>query len=221
MSASVSTKQAIASVIGVAAAIVTLAGCGLPGLDSDSAPKTSSPSPSFVEKAPVPSAKPLGPDARVPDRPKVDWNNPSEVAQAWAVVAYGYDTKYDSSPHDAVLRAAPYYTKNKAAQEREYHPAAGSGEQWNTWAKHNAWTKAKATLEVDGDSPPDKPKEAHRQLTIVGIAHGRDGWKSKGPRLQAFVKLVRSGEGEPWRISEVNAISEAAVPSAPPSESPD
>ncbi|MFI0817282.1 hypothetical protein ACH4TX_12355 [Streptomyces sp. NPDC021098] len=220
MSAPVTTRHIVASTVAGAVAAVLLSGCGLPGLDSGSEPEASPSKATFVPKAPVPSGKSLGPDAHVPDPPRPDGKDATEVAKAWAVVAYGYDTKYDTSPHDAVLRASPYFTKKKAAEEREYSPAAGSGEQWNNWAAHKAWTKATVTLQVDGDSPPDKKTVVWRQLAIVGTAYGRDGWKGKGARVQAFVKLVRSDGAEPWRISMVNAIPEAAVPSAVPSASP-
>ncbi|MER7399675.1 hypothetical protein ABT381_29665 [Streptomyces sp. NPDC000151] len=202
----------------VAASLCVLAGCGLPGLDRPE-PKAKPTQPSFAEKAPLPSAKPLGPDAHVPEEPKPDRRDATAVAKAWALVAYSYDTKYDMSPHDAILRAVPYLTGKKAKEERGYHPAAGAGNEWNTWAKHKAWTKVKLHLEVDGDAPADTSTKAHRQISVSGTATGRDEWRGVGPRVQAFVTLVRSDAKGDWQVSRVDAVPAAAVPSAPPSSS--
>ncbi|MEU7486826.1 hypothetical protein [Streptomyces sp. NPDC042319] len=200
----------------VAVSLTALAGCGLPGLERPEQ-KVKPTEPSFAEKAPLPSAKPLGPDAKVPEAPKPDRSDATAVAEAWALVAYSYDTKYDMSPHDAILRAIPYLTSKKAKDERSYHPAAGAGNEWNTWAKHKAWTKVKLHLEVDGDAPADTPTKAHRQISVAGTATGRDGWKGVGPRVQAFVTLVRTNKKADWQVSRVDAVPAAIVPSAPPS----
>ncbi|MFI9028573.1 hypothetical protein [Streptomyces sp. NPDC053560] len=202
--------------VAVAASLAGLTGCGLPGLESpDEKPKATQPS--FAEKAPLPSASPLGPDAHVPEAPDPDRHDATAVAKAWALMAYSYDTKYDVSPHDAILRTTPYLTSKKAKDERSYHPAAGAGNEWNTWAKHKAWTKVKLHLEVDGDAPADTPTKAHRQISVAGTATGRDGWKGVGPRVQAFVTLVRTSAKDDWQVSRVDAVPAAVVPSAPPS----
>ncbi|WP_346098647.1 hypothetical protein [Streptomyces olivaceiscleroticus] len=200
----------------VAVSLAGLAGCGLPGLERPEQ-KVKPTQPTFAEKAPLPSASPLGPDAHVPEPPVPNRHDATAVAKAWALVAYSYDTKYDVSPHDAILRAVPYLTSKKAKDERSYRPAAGAGNEWNTWAKHKAWTTVKLHLEVDGDAPADTPTKAHRQISVSGTATGRDDWKGVGPRVQAFVTLVRTNTKGDWQVSRVDAVPAAVVPSAPPS----
>jgi hypothetical protein len=205
-----------------AAVVVALAGCSLPGPGSvgpdDERPSSA---PSFVPKAPVPGGKSLDSRAKVPSPPAVDARDATAVAKAWATTAYSYDTAYDAGPHDAVLRATRYVTGKLADAEREYRPAAGSGDRWNTWAQHRAWTRVKTSLETDGDAPTDTTTTAWRQLAVDGSAQGRDGWSGPGTQLQAFIKLVRDGKGMSWRIAEVNAVEAATVPSAQPSASSD
>jgi hypothetical protein len=202
----------LATVTGVA----VLAACGLEDHRESTGRGAPSAEPSVAPKAPLPSGKPLGPDAHVPTPSGVDDTDATSVAEAWVEVAYGYDTKYDSSPHDAVLRSARWFTADKAAAERSYRPASGAGEQWNSWAAHQAWTTVDLELDDDGDAPSDTATEAHRALFVDGTAYGRDGWTGTGPQATVYVKLVRSGKGEPWRVDEVRTV-EAAVSAPEPS----
>ncbi|WP_218963933.1 hypothetical protein [Streptomyces sp. HG99] len=150
----------------------------------------------------------------MPSPSGVDGADATEVAEAWAEVAYGHDTKYDSGPHDAMLRSARWFTAKKAAAERSYRPASGAGEEWNTWADHKAWTTVGVTSDDDGDGPVDTDVLAYRALFVEGTAHGRDGWTGTGPRANVFLKLTRAGRGQPWRVADVTAV-EAAVPPSP------
>ncbi|MEU1200690.1 hypothetical protein ABZ446_31350 [Streptomyces sp. NPDC005813] len=207
---------AVVSVTG----LVALTGCGLQDHRDVVGAPGASPSavPSVAPKAPLPSGKPLGADARVPSPSGVDGTDATDVSEAWAEVAYGYDTKYDSGPHDAVLRSARWFTAKKAAAERSYRPASGAGDVWNTWAGHKAWTTVEVTSDDDGDGPRDTAVLAYRALYVDGTAHGRDGWTGTGPRANVFLKLTRAGHGQPWHVDEVNAV-EAAVPPPPESSS--
>lgn len=167
------------------------------------------------------AGEPLGPDAHVPSPGGVDDTDATAVAEAWAEVAYGYDTKYDSGPHDsgphdAVLRSARWFTAGKAKTERSYHPASGAGEQWNSWAAHKAWTTVEVEPDDDGDAPSDTTRDAFHALFVDGEAYGRDGWTGTGPQATVYVKPVRSGKGEPWRVDEVRTV-EAAVQAPTPS----
>lgn len=210
-------RRALAGLLASATALVLLAGCGLPD-QRQSAPgqggASASAEPSFVPKAPVPSGKPLGPDAHVPDPGAVDDSDPTAVSEAWAETTYSYDTKYDTSPHDAVLRAARWTSKRKADAERSYQSVSGPGYEWNVWAKHRAWTTVKVSIEEEDDSPEDTEKLAYRSLVVEGEAHGRDGWTGHGPRLTAHTKLVRSTAGEPWRVDDVIVVEAVAPPTA-------
>jgi hypothetical protein len=67
--------------------------------------------------------------------------------------------------------------------------------------------------ELEDDAPKDSEQVAYRSLVIEGTAHGRDGWTGTGPRLNAYVKLVRSAVGEPWRVDDVTVVEAAAPPS--------
>lgn len=216
-------SRAVAGLLASATGLVLLAGCGLPDHRQNStgqAGASASAEPSFTPKAPVPSAKPLGPDAHVPDPGAVDDDDPTEVSTAWAEMTYGYDTKYDTSPHDAVLRSLPWCSKRKATAERSYQSASGPGADWNTWARHRAWTTVTVSIELEDDSPQDTEKVAHRSLVVEGEAHGRDGWTGHGPRLTAYTKLVRSTADEPWRVDDVIVVEAVAPPSSEAPSSP-
>ncbi|MER5495505.1 hypothetical protein [Streptomyces sp. NPDC002490] len=191
-------------------ALVLLAGCGLPDRREDREGSTPAPA-SVAPKAPVPPGRPLGPGARVPRLTGVDERDPGEVATAWARTAYGHDTAYDTSPQDAQVRAARWLTGRRAAAEREHRPASGPGTRWDEWARHRAWTTVEVTDELVDHAPADSGTTAHRWLVVNGTAHGRDEWKGPGPRLHAYVKLVRSSAGTPWRVDDV-AVVEAVTP---------
>ncbi|ULR52763.1 hypothetical protein [Streptomyces deccanensis] len=148
----------------------------------------------------------------------MDDKDPTAVSQAWAELAYSYDTKYDASPHDALLRATRWCTKRRAAIERSYRGASGPGNDWNVWARHQAWTTVTVSVELEDDAPKDGAKVAYRNLVVEGEAQGRDGWNGRGPRLNAYLKLVRSAAGDAWRVNDVNVI-EAVDPPSPKSPS--
>ncbi|MET8857627.1 hypothetical protein [Streptomyces sp. NPDC004579] len=203
------------------AGILALTGCGLRDHREDVGVSGSSPSsvPSVAPKASLPPGRPLGTDAHVPSPSGVDGTDATEVSEAWAEVAYGYDTKYDYGPHDAILRSARWFTPAKAAAERSYHPASGAGAEWNTWAGHRAWTTVKVTPDDDADGPADTAVLAYRALYVEGTARGRDGWTGTGPRANVYLKLTRAGGGRPWRVAEVTTVEAADPPPLPsPSE---
>ncbi|GGV18324.1 hypothetical protein GCM10010260_67650 [Streptomyces filipinensis] len=209
-------QRSVAGLLTAVSGFALLSACGLPDHRVDDAKHgaTASAGPSFVPKAPVPSGKALGPDAHVAHPGNVNGTDASVVAKAWAELAYSYDTKYDTSPHDAVLRASRWFTERKAADERQYQPASGPGVEWNTWAKHHAWTTVTVSSELEDDAPRDSKTVAYRSLVVRGTAHGRDGWTGTGPRLNAYVKLVRSVAGAPWRVDDVMVVVAATPPSA-------
>ena len=211
-----SIGTAAVSVLASVAGLVALTGCGLQDQRDAVGAGGSSPSavPSVAPKAPVPSGKPLGTDAHVPKPTGVDETDASALVKAWAEVAYGYDTKYDTSPQDAMVRSARWFTPTKAAAERSYKYGSGPGDAWNTWAEHKAWTTPDVHHDDDIDDPRDTREKAFRTLYIEGTAQGRDGWTGTGPQLTAFIKLVRSGPGKPWRINEITAVEAAIPPSA-------
>ncbi|WP_308114275.1 hypothetical protein [Streptomyces brasiliscabiei] len=203
-------RRAAAVALATATGVAVLAACGLEDHRDTAGGSTATSEPPFTPKAPLPSGRPLGPDAHVPSPTGVDDEDATAVAEAWTEVAYGHDTKYDTGPHDAVLRSARWFTAAKAKAERSYRPAGGAGDQWNSWAAHKAWTTVEVEPDDDGDTPPDSSRDAYRALFVDGTAHGRDGWTGTGPQATVYVKLVRSGKGEPWRVDEVRTV-EAAV----------
>ncbi|MFD6554958.1 hypothetical protein [Streptomyces sp. NPDC058398] len=209
---------AVVSVAGVLA----LTGCGLRDHRDDVGVPGSSPSvvPSVAPKASLPPGRPLGTDAHVPSPSGVDGTDATAVSEAWAEVAYGYDTKYDYGPHDAMLRSARWFTASKAAAERSYHSASGAGAQWNTWAGHRAWITVDVTADDDADGPADTAVLAYRALFVEGTAHGRDGWTSAGPRANVYLKLTRAGGGRPWHVAEVTTVEAADPPPLPSASEP-
>ncbi|MDX3673238.1 hypothetical protein [Streptomyces europaeiscabiei] len=202
---------ALATVTGVA----VLAACGLEDHRETAGGTTASSEPPFTPKAPLPSGKRLGPDAHVPSPTGVDDTDATAVAEAWVEVAYGHDTKYDTGPHDAVLRSVRWFTAAKAKAERSYRPASGAGDQWNSWAAHEAWTTVEVEPDDDGDAPSDSSRDAYRALFVDGTAHGRDGWTGTGPQATVYVKLARSGKDEPWRVDEVRTVEAEVSPPDP------
>ncbi|MEV5988666.1 hypothetical protein AB0L85_27270 [Streptomyces sp. NPDC052051] len=215
-------RRSVIGVLAVVTGLALLSGCGLPDQRKNDAEQGAQASnePSFTPKAPVPRGKPLGTDAHVPTPGVVDDNDATAVAKAWAEAVYSYDTKYDTGPHDAVLRAARFFTERKAATERSYQPASGPGDGWNTWAKHQAWTKVTVSSELEDDAPRDAEQLAYRSLVVEGTATGRDGWTGTGPQLNTYVKLVRSSVGKPWRVDEASVVAAAVPPSPEQSSSP-
>lgn len=207
-------RWACATVTGVA----VLAACGLEDHRETAGGGTATSAPPFTPKAPLPSGRPLGPDAHVPRPTGVDGTDATAVAEAWMQVAYGHDTKYGTGPHDAVLRSARWFTAARAKAERSYRPASGAGEQGNSWAAHEAWTTVDVEAD-DGDAPADSARDAYRALLVDGTAHDRDGWTGTGPQATVYVKRVRPGKGEPRRVDGVRTV-EAAV-SAPAPSGPD
>lgn len=160
--------------------VAVLAACGLEDHRETAGGGTASSEPPFTPKAPLPSGEPLGSDARVPSPSGVDDTDATAVAEAWTEVAYGYDTKYDTGPHDAVLRSARWFTAARAKAERSYHPASGAGEQWNSWAAHEAWTTVDVELDDDGDAPPTRrgtptaPSSSTARRTAATAGRGPD-----------------------------------------------
>ncbi|MFF4168554.1 hypothetical protein [Streptomyces sp. NPDC001744] len=219
-------RKAIATVLVTVTGAAVLAGCGLKDLrESDGAGGGPGPDPvasdSFTPKAPVPRGKPLDGGSRIPAPPKADDRDPTSVVRAWATVAYGYDTAYDAGRQDAVLRSLPYLTPERAAAEREHVSSGGTGDDWNVWAQHGAWTTVRLTFgDGDDDLPPDTPVLARREVFVEGTALGRDGWTGPGPRLTAWVELTRPAGGGPWRVADVQVVEEVLPPSAPPSAPP-
>ncbi|MDX3641742.1 hypothetical protein [Streptomyces sp. MB09-02B] len=215
-------RRTVAGLLTSATGLALLSGCALPDQRQNTTGQgggsSASAQPSVAPKAPVPSGKALGLDAHVPVQRDVDGDDATAVSQAWAELAYGYDTKYDASPHDAVLRATRWCTKRRAAVERSYRAASGPGDDWNVWARHRAWTTVTVSVELEDDAPRDGKKVAYRNLVVEGEAQGRDGWTGRGPRLNAYLKLVRSAAGQAWRVDDVNVV-EAVDPPSPESPS--
>lgn len=212
--------RAGAVVLATVTGVAVLTACGLEDHRETAGGGETSAEPSIAPKAPLPSGKPLGEDAHVPSPSGVDDMDPTSVSRAWVEVAYGYDTKYDVSPHDAVLRTARWLTADKLKAERSYRPASGAGERWNSWAAHKAWTTVEVEFDDDGDAPSDTETEAYRAVFVDGKAYGRDGWTGTGPQATVYLKLVRSGKGEPWRVDDVRTVEAAAQPSTSPEASP-
>lgn len=221
-------RKIFGMLLATVAGLVVLTGCGLRDFREGADGAGGAPDPALSEtvapKAPVPQGKPLDAGAKVPAPPQADDQDATAVARAWATTAYGHDTAYDAGPQDAVLRAARYLTDERAAAEREHRSAGGTGNDWNVWAEHKAWTTVQVSVDDDahdGEVPPDSPTVVYRVLYVEGKAQGRDGWSGAGPLLTAALKLSRSADGGPWRVADVQVTPAAVPPSpAPPATSP-
>lgn len=208
--------QRPAAAVGVVAAALVLAGCGLIGQDQDDAqpsrPTTPAPSGTgpYTPPAHPSPAEPLGPGKTgtprggLPDRSKTDQHDATTVSKAGLTVMFRYDTSMDTSPHDASIRAARlgWCTPGYARELKKTKPRSAPGAEWNTWQSHHAYTRVSLQHTEDAGRPPDTATTATREWTVTTTPHGRDGWKGHHEETTAFVQMNRH-HGGPWRIAGV------------------
>lgn len=202
--------RAAAQTAAAAAMLFALAACGTTPTDQAAEPATpdslsaAAPSSASTEPSEPAEAYPSGstgnPRASIPDSDTVNGQDPDAVAKAALSVMYASDTRIDTTPHDATVRATPYLTPTYAAVLKEAQPHAAPGAQWQNWTDHHAYTTADVTSAEDAGRPADTATDAYRQYTVAATAHGDDGYRDTEQVGTAFVQLTRTN-GKPWKVS--------------------
>ncbi|WP_327072044.1 hypothetical protein [Kitasatospora sp. NBC_01302] len=206
------TPRAAGRLAAGVALLLALAGCGMPmtpgsntapasAAGPQAAPPTGT-TPSLPHPT-YPTGSPGTPRGLLPDPAHVNGQDPDAVAQAALTLMYAMDTTFDTTPHDATVRAAPFLTAVYADTLKSHQPASAPGAQWQTWTAHHAYTTATVTPAQDPGRPADTDTTAYRQYTITTTAHGDDGYTDPtGPAGTAYVVLTRASSG-PWQVSTV------------------
>jgi len=212
------TRTTRTTALATAAAVLALAGCASnattvqPGQSATQAPGTALPNPlqptaatpsGAPTAAPYPTGSSGSPRATLPDPTQVNGQNADAVAEAALTVMYSMDTRIDTTPRNAVLRAVPYLTKAYATELAGSQVYAAPGAAWNDWAAHGAYTTATITPAPDSGAPTDTATTAYRSYTVTTTAHGTDSYMDTDQVGTAFVELTRSGWSSPWRVALV------------------
>ncbi|MFH8350466.1 hypothetical protein [Streptomyces sp. NPDC018045] len=203
-----------------AAAVLALAGCSAgtdPGGRADPAPHPSTPPATgtgpypeparTAPAAPVPRGASGTPKAPAPAPGDIDRQDADAVARGALTAMWTSDTALDTSPQDAIARAARagWCTPAYAAQLTSHTPRAAPGAQWAEWARHRAHTTVKAAATAEAGRPADTPTTAYRQYTLTITPHGRDNWSGTPVTVTVFAELTRTAAGQPWQLAATTA----------------
>lgn len=191
------------------ALLLALVGCGTTPRSSSSAPAGSAPgavarsisgTPSIPAQA-YPSGCPGVPRATRPAT--VDKRDPDAVARAALTAMYTSDTRIDTSPHDATVRATRYMIPAYAAELINATPHAAPGARWQDWADHHAYTTVTIVLAADAGRPPDTPTTGYRRYALSVTARGDSGYVDTEGTVTAFVTLTRTATDRLWQVAKV------------------
>lgn len=213
------TPKARAGRAAAAAAVLgaVLAACGTTPTDPTARPAppdtstttaAAAPAPSTADPSAITAAQPYPtgstgtPRGTLPVPSHVNGQDPSAIATAALSVMYAMDTRMDTSPHDATVRATRYLTPKYGAELRAEQPRSAPGAQWQDWADHHAYTTATISPADDAGRPSDSPTIAYRQYTVTVTARGDTGYSDVEQVGTAFIELTRTGSN-PWRISTI------------------
>jgi hypothetical protein len=177
-----------------------------------SAPSATGTGPYVTPSAPSANASAL-PKAESTGAPRVRTVRPEEVDRTDAdavsrgalTTLWTFDTTTDRGPHSAEVRAADagWLTGAYAEQLRMRQPHPVLSAQWQEWAGHHARTTVVPERTPDAAQPPDTDTEAWRQWTVTATPSGRDRWSGTPVVVAVFVRLTRTAEDQPWRVSDV------------------
>lgn len=141
---------------------------------------------------PLADSKSVGPSA-------VDSPDPGAVALAAVATVLEWDTRTDTSPADAAVRAArwlsPVLRTELASPTRTYST-------WLDLEQHDGYTTAVAHRADEYSQPEDTATTAYVQVSATVTFHGRDGWEYTRPAQLVRVTL-QSASGGTWLISEL------------------
>lgn len=179
--------------IGLAGVITTLVltGCGPEDAPDDApsaAPSTTS-TPELV----------LG-EGTFPDMDAIARDDASEVASATARSAHSWDTEFDKTQTDGLIRAKPLMSDDFAETIKSPERNAGQAE-WLAAGEHEAYSVpqlAPSATDIQRDYGPNRKAFAY---TVTYEWVGRDGETLDGElrkNVQVFVE--RDGPGSDWEV---------------------
>ena len=168
-----------------------------PGSGTGTAPSGSVP-------AAAGSSAAAGPAAAGPDPAAVDRRNPDAVGRAFVQLAWTMDTRTDTGPAQAGRRAAALATPTLAGTLGGAVDQGAPGQQWATWAAHQAVTSV--ALAPNADTPPhDTPTTVYRSWAITLTPRGR-GWTGPTVSLVAYLtvtNLAEPGAAARWAVADL------------------
>jgi hypothetical protein len=154
---------------------------------------------------PLPAGSSGTPRGAQPTLDAVKRVDATAVSGAALRVMWSYDTRHDTTAHDASVRLADtgLCTKTYAETLREHAPRADGGTRWSRWTTHHAYTSVELKRTEEAGRPKDTATTAYRQWTGTLTPHGQHGWRGEPVTSVAFVELSRGAAGGPWLISAI------------------
>jgi len=114
------------------------------------------------------------------------------------------DTRTDTGPAQAGRRAAALATPALAGTLGAAVDQGAPGQQWATWASHQAVTSV--ALAPNADTPPqDTPTTVYRSWAITLTPRGR-GWTGPTVSLVAYLtvtNLAEPGAAARWAVADL------------------
>ncbi len=150
-----------------------------------------------------PSTPLPAPSTLPPDLAGISRSDVSAVAMAAVRVWFTADTRLDSSPHAARLRACPLLTGPYCSTIRDFPPMTGPGADWLALtAQQAAITVGAADVRPAAETgPPDSSTRADRLLEVTEHLTTPKGPLPDRP-LTVAVSLIR--DGAQWRVAQVS-----------------
>lgn len=200
MIGAVPARRAAAVSLAVAV-IVVCTGCASQTLPATSGSASFTIAPT-TNSAMFPSTPLPAPSTLPPDLAGINRSDASAVAVAAARIWFTADTRLDSSPHAARLRACPLLTAPYCSAIQDFPPTTGPGADWLALtAQQAAITVGAADVRPAAETgPPDSPTRADRLLEVTEHLV-----TAKGPlpdrRLVVAVSLIH--DGAEWQVTQV------------------
>lgn len=129
---------------------------------------------------------------------------PDAVADAVAAALVTADAATDTSPVDAVRRAATWMTPDLAAVLEESETTSGAG-WWGELVEHDGSTTAMVEPVEDSGQPADTETTSYRVRWVERIPAGPDGWEGEPYGQTYFITMTRADPAAPWLVSEITA----------------
>lgn len=126
------------------------------------------------------------------------------VADAVAAALVTADTATDTSPADAVRRAAEWMTPELAAVLEASETNSGAG-WWGELVQHNGSTTAMVEPAEDSGQPADTESTAFRVRWVERVPVGPNGWEGEAYGQTLFITMTRETPAAPWLVSDVTA----------------
>lgn len=136
---------------------------------------------------------------------KINRSDASSTAIAFAVRMEAWDTKLDTRPEHAAVRAAKYAAPTLRRELLAKMPSSSPpGVRWNRLLAHHGWVTVSTVLGGMGPPPVDTATAAVRGVTVTPVDHGAGHWTSwpdRTERMTYVIDLTRSHRGTDWSVS--------------------